>query len=594
MKEENLNISKWRTFLDIINKLVIVKKNFWWLMIFLFIYLVFTISEPYFYKILIDWITSYFTNVKGTIYSSTDFLKLIWIYLFIAICWVWSWTFYEYHVWTILHLDWKNYILVLSKNFLALPYHEHITNNNWEYQKVFDRWAESIFAVWEGMLITLLPQFFIFIFLFGIWLYTNVAFTILSVVILPFWFAATLYFWNKVYVKQREVNKIWDKCFSRFNDALTNIWVVKIFAREKNEYNIQSNLFNDATEKQAKLRNIWMTLFAINKFMDLAWRMIVFGFWVFFVINKKLTIWELIMFQVIIGRIYWPVLNLLEVYQRMVKDVANFYKSQLIVSTPKEEDKWKIIFDNLKDSIKIIDLDFSYPWNKRKVLDKINLEIKKWEKVAFVWHTWSWKSTTINLINRLYDTKKWEILVDEIHIQDYTLESYRSKFAIMFQDTTIFNESILHNLEYVKDNTNMDEIKYACKEANILDFIESLERWFETEVGERWLKLSWWERQRIAIARAILKDPDILILDEPTSALDSKTESLIQKSLNKLMKWRTSIIIAHRLSTIKHADKIFLFEKWKIIASWNHEELYNSSSAYKEMVDFQKDGFLVE
>ncbi|MBP8016777.1 ABC transporter ATP-binding protein, partial [Candidatus Gracilibacteria bacterium] len=490
--------------------------------------------------------------------------------------------------------DWKNYILVLSKNFLALPYHEHITNNNGEYQKVFDRGAESIFDVGEGMLITLLPQFFIFIFLFGIGLYTNVAFTILSVVILPFGFAATLYFGNKVYVKQREVNKIWDKCFSRFNDALTNIGVVKIFAREKNEYNIQSNLFNDATEKQAKLRNIWMTLFAINKFMDLAGRMIVFGFGVFFVINKKLTIGELIMFQVIIGRIYGPVLNLLEVYQRMVKDVANFYKSQLIVSTPKEEDKGKIIFDNLKDSIKIIDLDFSYPGNKRKVLDKINLEIKKGEKVAFVGHTGSGKSTTINLINRLYDTKKGEILVDEIHIQDYTLESYRSKFAIMFQDTTIFNESILHNLEYVKDNTNMDEIKYACKEANILDFIESLERGFETEVGERGLKLSGGERQRIAIARAILKDPDILILDEPTSALDSKTESLIQKSLNKLMKGRTSIIIAHRLSTIKHADKIFLFEKGKIIASGNHEELYNSSSAYKEMVDFQKDGFLVE
>ncbi len=591
-KEEKLNISKWKTFLDILNKLIVMKKNLWWLMIFLFIYLAFSVSEPYFYKILIDWITNHFTNNKDIIYSSLDFLKLIWLYSLIAVSWIWSWTFYQYHVWTILHIDWKNYILVLSKNFLKLPYHEHITNNNWEYQKVFDRWAESVFAVWEGLFINILPQFFIFIFLFAIWIYTNWMFTILSIIILPFWFIATLYFWNKVYLKQRELNKVWDNCFSRFNDALTNIWVIKIFAREENEFKIQSDLFNDATERQAKLRNIWIILFAINRFMDIAWRMIVFWFWVFFVINNKLTIWELIMFQVIVGRIYWPVLNLLDVYQRMIKDVANFYKSQLIVNAPKEEDLGTIIFNKLNDSIKINALNFSYPWNKRKVLDNVNMEIKKWQKIAFVWHTWSGKSTTINLINRLYDTKKWEILIDWINVQDYTLESYRSKFAIMFQDTTIFNDSILHNLEYVKDKVSMDEIKEACKEANVLDFIESLENWFKTEVWERWLKLSWGERQRIAIARAILKDPDILILDEPTSALDSKTESLIQKSLNKLMKWRTSIIIAHRLSTIKHADKIFLFEKWKIIASWNHNELYNSSHIYKEMVDFQKDWFI--
>ncbi len=591
-KEEKLNISKWRTFLDIIDKLIITKKNFWWLMIFLLIYVFFTISEPYFFKILIDWITEYFKDSKTIIDYSNSFLKLILLYSWIAIFWVASWSFYQYQVWTILHLDWKNYLLLLANNFLRLPYHEHITNNNWEYQKVFDRWAEAVFAVWEGILITLLPQFLIFIFLFSIGLYTNIEFTIYSIILLPVWLWFAIFFWNKVYAKQRSMNWMWDKCFSRFNDALTNIWVIKIFAREDNENRIQSDLFNDAIGMQANIRILWIILFTVNRFMEVAWRIIVLGIWVFFVINNKLTIWELFMFQIIVGRIYWPIINLLEAYQRMVKDIANFYKSQLIISAPKDENKWVIVFNKLKDSIKIKNLNFSYPWSKRKIINNINLEIKKWEKVAFVGHTWSGKSTMVSLITRLYDTKKWEILIDNINIQDYTLESYRWRFALMFQDTTIFNESILHNLEYVKDGISMDEIKAACIEANILDFIESLEKWFETEVWERWLKLSGWERQRISIARAILKDPDILILDEPTSALDSKTESIIQKSLNKLMKWRTSIIIAHRLSTIKHADKIFLLEKWKLIASWNHDKLYKSNKVYKEMVDFQKDWFI--
>jgi ABC-type multidrug transport system fused ATPase/permease subunit len=146
----------------------------------------------------------------------------------------------------------------------------------------------------------------------------------------------------------------------------------------------------------------------------------------------------------------------------------------------------------------------------------------------------------------------------------------------------------------VRDWVTFEQIKQACRQANILEFIEGLEKGFDTEVGERGLKLSWWEKQRIAIARAIIADPEILILDEATSALDAKTEAMIQDAFNRLMEGRTSIIIAHRLSTIRHADCIFLFEKWELIASGSHDELYISSSIYKEMVDYQKNGFVDE
>ena len=162
---------------------------------------------------------------------------------------------------------------------------------------------------------------------------------------------------------------------------------------------------------------------------------------------------------------------------------------------------------------------------------------------------------------RFYEPSSGSIEIDGINIYDFTLESYRSKFAAVFQDTTLFNETIRHNLEYVRDGITEKELEKACKEANILDFIESLPEKWETQVGERGLKLSGGEKQRIAIARAILANPEILILDEATSALDTKTERLVQDAFEHLMHGRTSIIIAHRLSTIQSVDTIYFMEK---------------------------------
>ena len=167
---------------------------------------------------------------------------------------------------------------------------------------------------------------------------------------------------------------------------------------------------------------------------------------------------------------------------------------------------------------------------------------------------------------RFYEPSNGRILIDGIDIYDFTLESYRQRFAAVFQDTTLFNETIRHNLEYVRDGITEEALKKACTEANILEFIESLPEKWETEVGERGLKLSGGEKQRIAIARAILADPEILILDEATSALDTKTERLVQEAFDHLMRRRTSIIIAHRLSTIQSADVIYMLDHGRIIA----------------------------
>jgi ABC-type multidrug transport system fused ATPase/permease subunit len=195
---------------------------------------------------------------------------------------------------------------------------------------------------------------------------------------------------------------------------------------------------------------------------------------------------------------------------------------------------------------------------------------------------------------RFYEPTSGTIRIDGVDIYDYTLESYRSRFAAVFQDTTLFNDTIRHNLEYVRDGITEDDMRRACREANILEFIESLPETWETQVGERGLKLSGGEKQRISIARAILANPEVLVLDEATSALDTKTERLVQEAFDHLMEGRTSIIIAHRLSTIVDADEIYLLDGGHILAHGSHSELYRISSEYREMVDMQHDGFVGE
>lgn len=277
-----------------------------------------------------------------------------------------------------------------------------------------------------------------------------------------------------------------------------------------------------------------------------------------------------------------------------MRDIAYYEKAKELFAMESEVDTWKKNLSEIKNTLTFQNLSFSYPSSDREVLTDIDFEIKKWQRIAIIGHTGSGKSTIIQLLMRFYEPSSGKILIDGTDIYSFTLESYRGKFAAVFQDTTLFNETIRHNLEYVRDNITQADLKKACKEANILEFIESLPEKWETQVGERGLKLSWGEKQRIAIARAILANPEVLILDEATSALDTKTERIVQEAFDHLMEGRTSIIIAHRLSTIIGADIIYLMEKWKIVAKWKHAELYKISKEYQEMVDLQHDGIVGE
>ena len=230
----------------------------------------------------------------------------------------------------------------------------------------------------------------------------------------------------------------------------------------------------------------------------------------------------------------------------------------------------------------------SFSYEDTTILDNINLTIEKGKTVAFVGSSGAGKSTLADLVPRFHDVTQGELLIDGINIKEYTLASLRHHMGIVTQEPVLFNDSIATNIALGDEAANIAEIEDAARIANAHDFIMQKEEGYQTNIGDRGNKLSGGERQRLTIARAVLKNPPILILDEATSSLDTESERLVQDAISKMMQNRTSIVIAHRLSTIRHADEIIVLQKGKIIERGTHNELIVQNSFYKKLVDMQE------
>ena len=237
-------------------------------------------------------------------------------------------------------------------------------------------------------------------------------------------------------------------------------------------------------------------------------------------------------------------------------------------------------------SINIEDVSFSY--ESQPVIDKLNLTVPKGKIIALVGQSGSGKSTIIDLVCRFYDVLEGSIKIDNINIKDMAVKDLREMMAVVSQDAFLFNDTVLNNIALHNPSASKEEVEHAAKVANAHEFINEMPLKYETIVGERGSKLSGGQRQRITIARAILKNPPILILDEATSSLDTESERLVQDAINNMMQNRTSIVIAHRLSTIRHADEIIVLQKGKIVERGNHEALLAQGGFYKKLVDMQE------
>jgi subfamily B ATP-binding cassette protein MsbA len=245
-----------------------------------------------------------------------------------------------------------------------------------------------------------------------------------------------------------------------------------------------------------------------------------------------------------------------------------------------------ITISSFNDSIEFKNVSFAY--DKDHVLRNVNLKIEKGKTIALVGPSGGGKSTLADLVPRFYDPTQGEVLLDGISLKDYDLESIRQLMGVVTQESILFNDSIFNNIAFGLENVRREDVIQAAKIANAHDFIIQTDNGYDTTIGERGSKLSGGQRQRLSIARAVLRNPAILILDEATSALDSESERLVQDALYNLMKSRTSIVIAHRLSTIQHADEIVVIQQGEIIERGKHDELIKLNGLYKKLNEIQK------
>jgi len=241
--------------------------------------------------------------------------------------------------------------------------------------------------------------------------------------------------------------------------------------------------------------------------------------------------------------------------------------------------------NDFEHSIEFKNVGFSY--EKEMVLNQINFSLKKGQTIALVGSSGAGKSTIADLVPRFYDVTEGQIDIDGKNLKDIEIDSLRGLMGIVTQESILFNDTVSSNIAFAMPNSNKEDIITAAKIANAHDFIMELENGYETNIGERGSKLSGGQRQRLSIARAVMKNPPILILDEATSALDTESEKLVQNAITNLMKNRTSIVIAHRLSTIQHADEILVVEKGKIIERGKHNELLKNSGVYAKLISMQ-------
>ena len=256
-------------------------------------------------------------------------------------------------------------------------------------------------------------------------------------------------------------------------------------------------------------------------------------------------------------------------------------------STIKTPEKEAVTLGEFKDRIEFRGVRFRYD-EEREVLGGINFTVKKGETVALVGPSGGGKSTIADLIPRFYDVTAGEVLVDGVNIKQYNVASLRESMGIVTQETVLFNDSIENNIRLGNTTASEEDVVAAAKVANAHEFIMNTPEGYNTNIGDRGTKLSGGQRQRLSIARAILKNPEILILDEATSALDTESEVLVQEALEKLLKGRTSVVIAHRLSTIRNADKILVVDHGQIVEQGTHEELIAYGGLYSKLVELQQ------
>lgn len=418
----------------------------------------------------------------------------------------------------------------------------------------------------------------------------DVKLTIVSLILFPFYAFSVRYFFGKLRGLTRDRSQALAEVQSYLHERVQGMPVIKSFAIEEYEqenFNKQNQHFLNKALDQTRWNA--KSFAVVNTITDVA-PLLVIGFSAYQVINGSLSVGTMVAFIAYIERLYGPLRRLVNSSTTLTQAIASMDRMFEFIDEKYdiEDHKDSVMCQDVKGAITFKHVSFAYEEESEAVLKNIQLDIKQGETVALVGMSGGGKSSLVSLIPRFYDVTEGAILLDGENIQNYKVRSLRDNIGMVLQDNILFSESVETNILLGKPTASKEEVIAAAKAANAHEFIMNLPQGYDTKVGERGVKLSGGQKQRVAIARVFLKNPPILILDEATSALDLESEHLIQESLDRLAKNRTTFIVAHRLTTITHADRIIMIEHGEVVEEGTHEALMKKQGNYYKLFQVQQ------
>ena len=425
---------------------------------------------------------------------------------------------------------------------------------------------------------------------FSVLIYISWELTLFTIIVLPLMGTVMGRIGRKLKRKSLDAQNKWSETMAQLEETLGGMRIIKAFTAEKKmnqRFDQSTNEFRQASNRVAVRQAL---AHPVSEFLGTCLIVLVlwYGGTLIFSEHPPVDAPTFIFYMVILYSIIQPLKDFSKASYAIPKGMASMERVNkiLLADNPIREVEHPVHLKQLEHEIEFRNISFSYN-GRTQVLNGVNLTVKRGQTIALVGQSGSGKSTLVDLLPRYHDVTEGQILVDGTDVKSVYLSDLRSMIGNVNQEAILFNDSFFNNIAFGVENATMEQVIEAAKIANAHDFIMESEEGYNTKVGDRGCRLSGGQRQRISIARAILKNPAILILDEATSALDTESERLVQEALERLMKTRTTIAIAHRLSTIKNADEICVLYEGEIVERGKHEELLEKNGYYKRLNDMQ-------